>query len=266
MRYLFWNTNNKLVNDYLVRLIVKNNYDMIILAEYNDNIDILIQKLLQNEVIMYKIISNCKRIKMLSKKKPNKIRHCSETQYYTIKILEVSKDEKQIIGAVHLPSRLYANDEDRRMEIEEMVNNIQKLEVKYKTTNTIIVGDFNANPFEGCMTSVNGLHSVSSKDVARKLKRTVREKDFYMFYNPMWNKFGDFQGVAGTYYYSGSTAQEIFWHIFDQVVIRPQLISRFEEEKLNIITQIEETSLLRNNNTKILVSDHLPLEFAILEV
>lgn len=213
---------------------------------------------------MYKISTNCKRIKVLSKNKPNKIKHCNETEYYTIKMLEIGKKEKQIIGVVHLPSRLYAKDEDRRIEISDMIDNIEKLEYKYKTNNTIIVGDFNADPFEGCMTKVTGLHSVSSKDVALKFKRIVRQKEYKMFYNPMWNKFGDFKGVAGTYYYAGSTAEEIFWHIFDQVVIRPQLISRFEEDKLNIITKIQGDIIL-NKNTKIMVSDHLPIEFEIME-
>lgn len=265
MKCLFWNTNKEIINDYVVKLSVKNDYDMIILAEYEDDVNDLLKKMQSNKIIMYKIMSNCKRIKILSKSKPNKIKHCNETEYYTIKILEVNKNEKQIIGAVHLPSKLYAKDEDRRIEIADMVSNIEKLECKYKTNNTIIVGDFNADPFEGCMTKITGLHSVSSKDVALKIKRIVKQREYNMFYNPMWNKFGDFQGVAGTYYYAGSTAEEIFWHIFDQVIIRPQLISRFEEEKLNIIIQIEDDMLVKNN-TRIMVSDHLPIEFSVMEV
>lgn len=265
MKYLFWNTNKKIINDYLVKLSQNNDYDMIILAEYEDDINDLLKKMQKSKITMYKIMTNCKRIKILSKSKPNNIKHCNETEYYTIKILEVNKKEKQIIGAVHLPSKLYAKDEDRRMEISELVNDIEKLEYKYATNNTIIVGDFNADPFDGCMIKVTGLHSVSSKDVALKLKRVVKKREYTMFYNPMWNKFGDYEGVAGTYYYSGGTAEEIFWHIFDQVIIRPQLISRFEEGKLNIITKIGDDILLKKDR-KIMISDHLPIEFSIMEV
>lgn len=246
-------------------MAIKNNYDVIILAEYEDDINYLLSRLQSNNIIMYKIITNCRRIKMLMKLKPSNVKPCDETEYYTIKVLEISKNERQLIGAVHLPSKLYAQDEDRTMEIGELISNIEKLENKYNIQNTLIVGDFNADPFEGCMIKARGLHSVSSKDIALKLKRKVRGKEYNMFYNPMWNKFGDFYGIGGTYYYSGSTGEEIFWHIFDQVVIRPQLIMRFEQEKLKIITEINGEPLL-NINKKIIVSDHLPIEFSIKEI
>ena len=37
------------------------------------------------------------------------------------------------------------------------------------------------------------------------------------------------------------------------------------KEKLNIITQIEDNMLVKNN-TRIMVSDHLPIEFSVMEV
>ena len=44
LRYLFWNTNKKSINDYLVKLSLENNYDMILLAEYEDDINELLKK------------------------------------------------------------------------------------------------------------------------------------------------------------------------------------------------------------------------------
>lgn len=266
MKYLFWNTNRQDINEYIGKLAIKNRYDIIILAEYCDNVLSLLKNLEDNGIRMYRIKTiGCKRITLLSKMKPTNIIHCNETAYYTIKIVKVNSEERQIIGAVHMPSKLHAEDEDRRIEIADMKTNIEKLENKFKTNNTILVGDFNANPFDGCMTKITGLHSVSSRDVACKLKREVKGRRYSMFYNPMWNKFGDFKGVAGTYYYSHSGSEEIFWNIFDQVIIRPQLIERFEQKNLNIITKIED-ELLLNSNNRIIVSDHLPIEFSIMEV
>lgn len=265
MKYLFWNTNKQYINEYIEKLAIKNRYDIIILAEYCDNVLGLLKSLECNGMRMYKIKTiGCKRITLLSKTKPASIIHCNETAYYTIKIIRMSNAEKQIIGAVHMPSKLHAEDEDRRIEISDMKANIEKLESKFRTNNTVLVGDFNANPFDGCMTKVTGLHSVSSRDVAYRIEREVKGRKYSMFYNPMWNKFGDFEGVAGTYYYSHSNSEEIFWNIFDQVIIRPQLIERFEQKNLNIITRVEEKSLLNGNN-KIVISDHLPIEFSIME-
>lgn len=261
MKYLFWNTNKQIINEYVKELIMEKSYDVVILAEYNDNANELLKELELVGIRMYKIkIIGCDRISFFTKAKPSKIKHCSESNYYAIKIINIDKDNRYIIGAVHLPSKLYASDEDRRVEIEDLVNNIAALEDKYNTKNTIIVGDFNANPFDGCMTKTTGLNAVSSEDVACKITRVVKNREYNMFYNPMWNKFGDFDGISGTYYYSKSSSEEIFWHIFDQVVIRPQNIKNFINSSLNIITKVNDRDLL-SEGKRIKVSDHLPLEF-----
>lgn len=114
------------------------------------------------------------------------------------------------------------------------------------------------------MTKTTGVHSVSSRHVANKSSRVVKNRKYKFFYNPMWNKFGDFYGVPGTYYYSKSTSEELFWNIFDQVVIRPDIIENFKMDDLNIISNIKGESLINSNN-KIIVSDHLPIEFTVEE-
>ena len=266
MKYLFWNTNNnKMVNEYIKDLMIENNYDLIALAEYNDNIKEMLDYLNLNRREMYNILTpGCDRITLISKIKPRDVISCEETQYYTIKILSLAYGKKQIIASVHLPSKMYADDEDRRIEISYLVKNIEVYEKLYNTKNTVIMGDFNANPFENCMMSVSGLHAASSPTVyANKKSRIVKKREYNMFYNPMWNQFGDFTGAAGTYFYAGSKAVEIFWNIFDQVIIRPQIAHLFVKEGLKIVTQVNGKTLLNKN--KIIVSDHLPIEFIIKE-
>ena len=46
----------------------------------------------------------------------------------------------------------------------------------------------------------------------------------------MWNLFGDFDSPHGTYYYGGSSTNNTFWNIYDQVIIRPGLRKRFVDE------------------------------------
>ena len=89
----------------------------------------------------------------------------------------------------------------------------------------------------------------------------------------MWSLFGDAQGrPPGTYYYSTSTLITYFWNMFDQLLVRPQLLSSFENENLQILTSAgnskqasSATSLLTKDgrpNSKT-ASDHLPLLFSL---
>ncbi len=262
MKYFFWNTHNEKINKLLEAIILKNMYDIVILAEYNDNINELIDRLYERDM-NYQNISTSKdeRITFLTKQK--KFKAAFSEQYFTIRLFKLSKEDIKIVCGVHLPGKGYAEDGDRRVILQEIVEKVEQLETKYKTKKTIIVGDFNANPFENCMVEATGLHSVSSSEIAKKLSRNVKGKTYNMFYNPMWNKFGDFEGTPGTYYYRKSVVREVFWNIFDQVIIRPQIIDKFNKKSLNIIHEIDDESLIRNN--KIIISDHLPLEFEIEE-
>lgn len=262
MKYFFWNTHKEKVNKLLESIILKNMYDIVILAEYEDNIDELIDKLYEKDMEYKNIsISRDERITFLTNQK--NFRSAFSEQYFTIRLFKLSQDDTKIICGLHLPGQGYAEDGDRRVILQEIVEKIEKLEDKYKTKKTIILGDFNANPFENCMIEATGLHSVSSSFIAKKICRKIKGKTYNMFYNPMWNKFGDFEGTPGTYYYRKAVVREVFWNIFDQVVIRPQVIDKFKKESLNIITEIDDKLLIGSN--KIIISDHLPLEFEIEE-
>ncbi|HGJ66428.1 TPA: hypothetical protein ENS27_13780, partial [bacterium] len=65
----------------------------------------------------------------------------------------------------------------------------------------------------------------------------------------------------GTYYYPNAEHESLFWYMFDQVLIRPELLGRFKNEDLSILTSDNEISFLNENGTpdKSIASDHLPL-------
>ena len=58
---------------------------------------------------------------------------------------------------------------------------------------------------------------------------------------------------------------EFFWHIVDQVLLRPDMLDSFRNEELRILTEDGEQSFLSRNglpNTSV-ASDHLPLLFKL---
>jgi hypothetical protein len=82
----------------------------------------------------------------------------------------------------------------------------------------------------------------------------------------MWNFLGDApSGPPGTYFYSGSAPVTHFWHTFDQVLIRPELLINFKDENVSVLTNAGSNSLLdaRGRPDTTNASDHLPLLFKI---
>jgi hypothetical protein len=92
------------------------------------------------------------------------------------------------------------------------------------------------------------------------------KRDYEFFCNPMWSCYrGWEQSPPGTHYYNGSDVHEVFWHMIDQVVLRPQALHMFSEKNLRVLTEAGNTSLLttRGLPDKGNASDHLPVLFKL---
>jgi hypothetical protein len=99
-----------------------------------------------------------------------------------------------------------------------------------------------------------------------EIRRQEGVEEFRLFYNPMWNHFGDVQPPSGTYYYDKSNPEvDPLWNIFDQVLFRPGLLDRFRNKNLKILTTDGLVSFVwddgRPNGD--VYSDHLPICFQL---
>jgi hypothetical protein len=122
------------------------------------------------------------------------------------------------------------------------------------------------NPFESGLLSGNGFNAVMSRHIAEKKSRVVQGRTYPFFYNPMWSLFGDASpGPPGTYYNSRSEHISFFWYMFDQVLIRPDLLGSFSNKDLSILDSDGEISFLTKNGIPDgrMVSDHLPIIFKL---
>lgn len=266
MNYLFWNTyNNKNINPILKEIIKEYKCDVVALAEYKADDEELLKDLQKDGINLYKVKQiACKRIHLFTKYIPEKINHLPDSTRYTIKEIPHDTLRSTIIAFIHLPSKLHSDNDTHKIQLAELKRDIEDVEKKLKQNNTVIVGDFNVNPFEEAVVSASGLHSINSKRDAKRYSRKIYERDYSMFYNPMWQLLGDKKLPAGSYYYNSSSYINYFWNIFDQVVIRPNLIENFNEEKLVIIDKVRDYNLLdKNNKPDKNISDHLPIFFEI---
>ena len=68
------------------------------------------------------------------------------------------------------------------------------------------------------------------------------------FYNPMWSKFGD-AGPAppGTYFRNKGEDVNYFWHMFDQVLVRPALLDSLPNDGVSIVSRVGDMDLLKKS-------------------
>lgn len=211
----------------------------------------------------YPVIA-CKRIKILSKISPNKNNIGTEEHYYVIWQFPFMKYKKINIAFVHMPV-LNIDESDKMHIAAKLRKSIETFEEKTNINESVVVGDFNMNPFDRPVYSAGGLHAISDSKIAKKIKRIVREEEMYYFYNPMWNLLGDKNIPTGSYYYKKSVLDCLFWNVVDQVCIRPDLINKFDMDCLKYVTSIGGKSILKNNVPNKDISDHLPLFFKLKE-
>lgn len=166
--------------------------------------------------------------------------------------------EVLLIG-VHLPSKMFAKDAEQTIYATRVAEFIRRAEKVAATTNSLLLGDFNMDPFEDGMVGADGIHGVMDQALARKIGRQVNGEDRNFFYNPMWSRLGDDSaGPPGTFYYPGGQLSR-FWHTFDQALLRPALLDYYSASGLKVITKVGSLDLLKSGRIDRRVSDHLPL-------
>jgi hypothetical protein len=168
---------------------------------------------------------------------------------------------------VHSLSRIYWNQPaDRSALAAKIRSRLEMVESREGHDRSLVVGDFNSDPFDDALTNSESLHAVATRELALQEKRVVDGEDRKFLYNPMWGLFGDnTPGPAGSYFYRVATSSCRFWHMFDQVLLRPQLLTAFDSSSLQILTKVGEKNLAQKMGrpNKEEASDHFPIIFSL---
>ncbi len=190
----------------------------------------------------------------------------SEIQVMQLKLVAMTSSTEILLAAVHLHSKLHRSQEEQAFAAGEVAADIARVERREGHSRTIVVGDLNMNPFEHGLVAATCLHATMDRRIALRGSRTVDQKSRPYFYNPMWSLLGDASlGPPGTYYRSESGHVAYFWHMFDQVLIRPELLAGFDNNTLRIIDTDGTGSFLKDTGTpdERVGSDHLPILFQL---
>jgi hypothetical protein len=148
------------------------------------------------------------------------------------------------IFGLHLGSKVGKDN------VSQAIENIPAAELIHKyhkrsLQRSILVGDFNHNPFEPFMNSVNMLNSIPNRRLITDLKH--RFVDYYpksIFYNPMWNFLGDNQ-FNGSFFYKNqfhTKVDDIHWNLLDQVLISSSIMEILDPINIKILSSYKNTT------------------------
>jgi hypothetical protein len=172
------------------------------------------------------------------------------------------KNKRFLLGTVHLLSKNNASAHAQRLEAKGYVREIQMFEREQQQKDTIVIGDFNMNPFDPGMVSASVFNSVCSAEIALKGTRMFQSEKYDYFFNPAWKNYaGIGNEVYGTYFYHSVGADEFHWNNFDQALIRPSILQQYEP-KFSVLHDILGYDLRKRNNG---VSDHYPILLELKE-
>jgi len=260
---LFWNLNGRHLHPLVAQLAQKEAIDILVLAEckvaYPDLLNALNAGNFRKYVMPF---SPTRRLQILTSLPFKSLRPIHDAGSISVRRIVPPLGDELLLVAVHLPSKTFQDSPEQTFGLVRLAGIIEEAEEKVQHNRTLVIGDLNLNPFERGVVSADGLHGVMTRHIALGGSRVVDGVRRKFLYNPMWSRFGDNSiGPPGTYYYRGTTQTVYFWNIFDQVLLRPDLLPFFRDEDLKIITKIEDVSLLSSSGLpdKSAGSDHLPI-------
>lgn len=146
MKLLFWNLNRNSIEEYVVDLIKENSIDIAVFTEYKStDFSYIIENLNEEYERAFEVREDAKIT--LCHRKKYKVRVEEEKTNYTIYSIGTST-KKFIISGVHLPAKPWADEGSRNVITRKILTKIKDLESELNHDNTIVIGDFNANPFD----------------------------------------------------------------------------------------------------------------------
>jgi endonuclease/exonuclease/phosphatase (EEP) superfamily protein YafD len=261
--FLFWNTAKKKIAREIALACRENAVDVLVLAENASSEAELLLALNANKPALAATyvspFNPSAKLKFITGYPPDRMIPIFDEGGVSARLIRPPVGIEILLIAVHLPSKLHMTPNEQTVNAIRVADLIRKAEKSSGSNNSILLGDFNMDPFEDGMVTADGIHAVMDRRIARRLGRTVQGQHRDFFYNPMWSKLGDeSEGPPGTFYYYGGQISR-FWHTFDQVLLRPSLLEYYSTSGVKVLTSIGSRDLLREDRIDRQISDHLPL-------
>jgi endonuclease/exonuclease/phosphatase family metal-dependent hydrolase len=279
LTFLFWNVGGKALSPVIAKLADLHGVDILVLAESDEKPSDLLQELNRNNPTADRtgfrgpdLRSQSSRVIIYPRFPTRFLLLRSESDKYSCRLLRLPGRPEILLVAAHFASKRYRSDDSQSLAVPGFSTLVRLVEKQAGHSRTILVGDLNMNPYELGIVGAEGLNAVITREVASRQSRRIDGVDHPFFYNPMWSQFGDSthhlhppgspeHEPPGTCYYPSAESRWYFWNMFDQVLLRPELLQYFTSENLKILVTDGTTSFLdrRGLPDRKVVSDHLPV-------
>lgn len=268
VRILFWNLGRASLSKLVAEIAHREGVDLICLAESEERLVDLTVALNRGQRQPYLVprglpLSVRRELRILGRLPFGAIAPVHDGHGISARHIRPPSGVDFTLIVLHLHSKMHRDPGDQVFTSMRVRQIVDEAEARAGHRRTVIVGDLNMDPFERGVVAADGFHAVMSRRVAQGHRRKVDGADRYYFYNPMWSHFGDrLPSPPGTFYRPASGQTAYFWHMFDQVLVRPELLDYFRDDSLRIVSLIGATSLLTADGVPdAAFSDHLPIIF-----
>ena len=265
----FWNVNRKDLDGLVAEFAQAKTLDVVILAENGDSNAKRTLGVLQGTVDAEFSYPGCtsNRLQVFVRRETFGLAEAFADCGGRLSIRRMTTSWGEVsLAIVHLPSKVNYSDSSQSQYSQDVARLVANYEARVQHSRTIVVGDFNMNPFETGVVGAGGFHS-SMRLADAKEGRTVLGEHYRFYYNPMWSMMGDRSaGPPGTHYYRNAEHVSYDWNMFDQVLLRPEIADRLTG--VEIATSVGSLALATpaGRPDKRNASDHFPLSFSLRAV
>lgn len=203
----------------------------------------------------------CNRVSVFCK---DKLTTELNIQNYFFTAMKISSDVEApfYMVALHINSQMYKSIDELGYYISKLRAQIDANIGASLSTEIVIIGDFNVNPFETAMIGFNGFCATNSRKSRTHGKSIQETKELYI--NPTWELYSrkDYPGTK-RYPRPSATAFDIIeWHYLDQVILSQKLNNSILIDKIAVIEKFSDIELLLEGSVK--YSDHLPISYEFI--
>ncbi len=267
LHILFWNMYRKDLSEALASIVEKHEPTIVILCEFEGTTRDLL-KTVNRKSTRYRLNEQVGggRLVALTTLSVNQFTRLSDAERYSFWRVETETTAITLCG-VHLQCHMGYDKEELNELLPRLQRDLEIVEADQQHNQSILIGDFNLEPFDRGFVSSEGLHAVSSLRLAQREVRKVAYESRRILYNPMWSHLGDRPSEpAGTYFHPSGVIG-FGWRMFDQVLFCPSVMEVFHDFEVEILRKAGDNDLVdhRELPDSKSASDHLPIRIHFFE-
>ena len=205
--------------------------------------------------------------RMLSKGGCDKIEVLVDSAVHDVDFYEESRfslfvfeafEAKFVFAATYLVDRRSSPAPGKRVnQIKSMMGVVRGYENACGIDKTVIVGDFNSNPYDVELLQPDSFNAMLFKGVLRARDSRIWDGESYPFmYNPTVHWLSEDTETYGSLYYSSDDGGPV-WNCFDQALVSPELMDGVKG--YSYLRKIGDNDLIAQWCPRRDISDHLPL-------